>query len=81
MLAIRYAVLVNSIMLNYFHFSAGDFPYCSHSDPKPVPRAGESVSLSKQHSDMPSTVLAQVSIIPSLYIHWQGAGAHGWLQE
>ena len=32
------------------------------------------MSLSKQHSDMSLTFLAQVSIIPSLYVHWQGAG-------
>ena len=34
MLAIRYAVLANSIMLKYFHFSAGDFPYCSCLNPQ-----------------------------------------------
>ena len=53
MLAIRYAVLANSIMLKYFHFSAGDFPYCSHSDPLVC-------SKSRRECEPPKTTLRHV---------------------
>ena len=47
--------------------------------PKPVPRAGKSVSLPKRCSEMLTKILVQVSIIPD-HVRQQGDGVHDQLR-